>query len=322
MAIPIILRFWLLLIFMIPSILSSIFCLYYFLVDRTLRKALNNHVIIFILFLCLLYNITDIIWLIHYFRTSSSLSSTRIFCLIWVYSDYASYVSISCLTAWASVERHILIFHQNLIATQTKRFLFHYLPLIIFSAYPFIYYIVIFFILPCKTVPDYTMPRCGLVNCVYENASIGLWDGLANNIIPSFIIVIFSLALIGRVWYNKYRMGRRFQWRNYKKLTVQLLSISVLYSAFLFPPMLLYTAYSAGLSYDVGAEFYSSSLFFSYFVTLLIPCVCIVSLPELRTKLYKVTRMYRRAIPVISMRMLPISRLGDGRTARVAPALS
>lgn len=270
MAIPTIVRFWLLLIFVIPSILCNIFCLYYFLVDRTLRKALNNHVIIAILFLCLLCNITDVIWFIHFYRTGSALSSTRLFCFIWVYLDFAPYESLSFLTAWASVERHILIFHKNLNATPTKRLLFHYFPLYIFSVYPFIYFIIIFFVLPCNPPIDYTSTRCGLDYCAYENVTIGLWDCLANNMVPIFTIVTFSIALLGRVWFRKYRTGRRFQWRNYKKMTVQLLSISVLYFVLYSPPILLYIVFLVGLSFDAGADFYLASLYFVYFVTLLI----------------------------------------------------
>jgi len=85
--------------------------------------------------------------------------------------------------------------------------------MIIFGVYPFIYYIVIFFVLPCSISVDYTLTRCNLAYCAYENPSIGVWDGIANNLVPVFNIVIFSIGLIVRVWYNKYRMGQRFQWR-------------------------------------------------------------------------------------------------------------
>ena len=44
--IPISVRFWIYLIADILSVLCSLFVLYYLLFDRTLRQALNNHVII------------------------------------------------------------------------------------------------------------------------------------------------------------------------------------------------------------------------------------------------------------------------------------
>jgi hypothetical protein len=229
MSIPNVVAFWLFLIFVIPSILCSIFDLYYFLVDRTLRKGLNNHVVILILVFCLFYTVTDIIWFIVYYHTGSPLSSTKSFCLIWVYIDFSVFVSISLLVGWASIERHILVFHQNFFATRTKRFFLHYLPLFMFSIYPFIYYLIVFFLLPCEIPYNYFKSRCCIGYCAFSNASVAMWDSIANNIVPIFIIIVFSFGLIVRVWYNKYRLGQRFRWKNYRKLTIQFLSISALY---------------------------------------------------------------------------------------------
>lgn len=144
MSVPYIIRFWLYVIFIIPSVLCAIFCLYHFLINRTLRNALNNHIIMLILFFGLFLNLTDLVWFADYYRTGHPLSLTKVFCFTWTYIDYAVFVTISLLVAWGSIERHILIFHQNLVATQTKRFLIHYLPLPTCSIYPFIYYIIIY----------------------------------------------------------------------------------------------------------------------------------------------------------------------------------
>jgi hypothetical protein len=228
---------------------------------------------------------------------------------------------VTNLVGWAAIERHILIFHQNLISTKIKRLLFHYLPLIVSGIYPFVYYFVILFILPCSIPINSKKTRCGLTNCAYENGSTALWDGIINNLMPIFSIVIFSIALVVRVWCNKYRMGQRFQWKNYRKMTFQLLSISAIYFVFLFPPMILLTAYSAGLSYSFGADFYSASLYFSYFVTILIPFVCTVVLPELRAKFLKMTRIYRRPIRTVGPEIFIMNRLAGSRKAGVRPAI-
>ena len=154
------------------------------------------------------------------------------------------------LVAWASIERHILVFHQNLIATKAQRFLVHYLPLIIFSIYPFIYYIIIFFVLPCNTSADYTQQKCYIDSCIYSAKFLGQWDNIVNNASPILIIVIFSLALLARIWYSKYRVRQRFQWKNYRKMTIQLLSVSVIYFILYFPTIFIYTIYIAGVKFD------------------------------------------------------------------------
>ncbi|CAF0770595.1 unnamed protein product [Adineta steineri] len=320
MVIAYIIRCWIYLIFVIPSLLCSIFNLYHFIVDRTLRKALYNHIIILILSLCLLYNITDIIWLIHFYRTISPISYTYIFCILWTYIDFAPFVSITLLVAWASIERHILIFHQNLVSTRTKRLFAHYLPMIIFTLYPLIYYMVMFFIIPCSIPLNYAKTRCGLTNCAYPSAAITMYDGIAHNILPVFSIVVFSIALIGRVWYNKYRMGQRFQWKKYRKMTIQLLSISSVYFFLLFPPMILNTAYAAGVSYSVAADFYSGAMYISYLITLLIPFVCTAALPELRAKFPKIPEIYKRKSTAVVPVTFTLNRLAASRTAVVTHA--
>lgn len=248
--------------------------------------------------------VTSIIWFTHFYRINSPLVSTPMFCLIWVYSDFVLAVSLTLLMAWASVERHILIFHQNLISTPIKRCIFHYLPLIIFTCYPLIFYFVAFFIVPCDIPFNYNAQRCGIGSCVGRNEKLSVWDSWANNIIPSFVIVIFSIALIIRVWYGKYRMGQRFQWKNYRKMTFQLLSISALYFVLYLASIILYVAYALGLSYDIGFGFFTDYTYINYFIIFLIPFVSLVSLPELRGKLGKITQLCgfnkNHVVPAIS----------------------
>ncbi|CAF1392861.1 unnamed protein product [Adineta steineri] len=291
MTIPYIIRFWLYLIFLIPSVLCALFCLYHFLIDRVLRKALNNHVVMLILFLGVFLNLTDIVWYIDFYRTGRPLSLTEAFCMTWTYIDYAVFVSITLLVAWGSIERHILIFHQNLVSTQIKRFLVHYLPLFTVTMYPFIYYIIIYFVLPCDPWIDFTTSGCGISACAYNTAFLGMWDSIAHNIVPIFTIVIFSMTLFGRIWYSKYRINQRMRWKNYRKMSIQLLSISAIYLIIVFPSMILYTLYTAGIRDNSYYDFFDISYYLSYFVTLLAPFVSVVSLSELRTKLKKIIQL-------------------------------
>ncbi|CAF1357147.1 unnamed protein product [Adineta ricciae] len=255
--------------------------------------------------------LTDMIWYIHFYQTNSSLASTPMFCQIWAYVDIAGFVSIVDLTAWAAVERHILIFHQNLISTQLKRFVFHYLPLIIFSIYPLIFFFVVFFILPCDISFDYTTETCSFAFCTATHPILSIWDSWANNIVPVFTIVIFSIALMVRVWFSKYRIGQRFQWRNYRKMTFQLLSISVLYFFLCWPSSILYMAYTFGLPNDIGFDYFLNSFYFTYFIMLLTPFASIISLPELRRKLRHLIRFTRRERHIIVPATIEINRVKD-----------
>ena len=278
------LRFWFYLGPVIPSILCSIFVLYHLLMQRALRNAVNNHVVILMISFGLIYEVTDIVWYIHFFRTGAPLSATPAFCRIWVFIDGAVYVIIGFLMAWASVERHILIFHQNWIATKIKCALVHYLPLALCCAYPTIYYGALFFVIPCDVSFDYTSATCSYYSCISGNASLGLWDNIVNFFSPVVVIVIFSVALLARVVYHRFRVHGRIEWRNYRKMAVQLLSISVIYFVFLLPPTVFNTAYTVGLPWDGGSDYYWAIQYLGYYTVLLTPFVCVMSLPELRSK--------------------------------------
>ncbi|CAF1410622.1 unnamed protein product [Adineta ricciae] len=298
-------------IFIVPSTLCSIFNIYYLLTKRTYREELSNHVIIFILIFALFFTLTDTVWCIFYYHTNSSLLSTPAFCLTWIYLDFAVFTSVIMLTAWASIERHMLIFHQNFSATPLRRLMFHYVPLMIFAIYPFIYYFIVFFLIPCDIPFDYNQLRCGIGSCAYVDTSFALWDSIVNSILPIFAIVLFSFALIVRVWYSKYRMGQRFPWRNYRKMLFQLLSISFLYFVLAFPAMVLYTAYTAGVSYDVGADFFEIGIYLISFIALLTPFVLIVLLPEFRATIRKIIGFFRREKHAVVPQAMPINRLRD-----------
>ena len=275
---------WLFVIPLVPSILCSIFVLYHLLAQRALRNAINNHVVILMLSFGLLLEVTDIVWYIDYYRTGTVLSSTPAFCRCWAFIDAACYITVTMLMAWASIERHILIFHQTLVATKMQRWLLHYLPLIILSVYPGVFYAVMFFIVPCDVPIDYTLVACNVYTCIYSNLVISLWDNIVHYLLPIFLIVVFSVALLVRVLYHRCRVHGRIEWRNYWKMAVQLLSISAIYFVFLLPSVIFNSAYTYGLNWDITVDFINVTLFFNYYTILLAPFVCATSLPELRAK--------------------------------------
>lgn len=92
---------------------SYIFDLYDFLSIRTLRIALNNHVILLLLSCRIIEELTDTLWFIVYYLSGTALLSTPTFCLTWVFMGSAMCSSIFILMAWGSIERHIFIFYPN-----------------------------------------------------------------------------------------------------------------------------------------------------------------------------------------------------------------
>ncbi|CAF0846760.1 unnamed protein product [Rotaria sp. Silwood1] len=107
-------KFWFYLVFLIPSIICSIFSLYYLLWNRTLRHALHNHAIIIFLSIGLTYEVTIYPWMLNYYYKQGLWKRTHLFCTVWIFIDWGLYYTQTTLFAWATMERHILIFHDNI----------------------------------------------------------------------------------------------------------------------------------------------------------------------------------------------------------------
>ena len=143
------LRFWSQLIVLIPSIICSFFVLYHFLFDRNLRRALNNHVFVVIIIIGLIAELTVYPWKLYNLRLTEIWIRSPTFCLIWWFINESTYPIQTFLIAWATIERHILIFNDRLMKEKRWRLLLHYFPIIASLLYGFILYSYTFFFPPC-----------------------------------------------------------------------------------------------------------------------------------------------------------------------------
>jgi hypothetical protein len=294
------LRFWLLLTFVIPSIACSLFVLYHLLFDRTLRHALHNHTVIVLLILALNCQLIDISWYLDFLQRGIVWPKTPAHCLVWWLVDLGFYNTVAIILAWASIERHILVFYDRWIATKKKRFFVHYLPLITLLIYATIYYTIVIFFPPCQQTFLYTLPVCSAAPCHLFHPILGLWEIGVHGCLCTLIIAFSNLTLIIRVIIQKRQRTQIFQWKKYHKMIFQLISISVLYLLFNLPIMILLVARQCGLPADVGVEEQLVAFFLTYWVVLLLPMVSLCSLPELKARItrfvYRQERRQRRAI--------------------------
>ncbi|CAF3952590.1 unnamed protein product [Rotaria sp. Silwood1] len=143
--------------------------------------------------------------------------------------------------------------------------------------------------------------------CYYEVSSLAMWDVIVNHIIPTTIIIFCSLLLLLRVLYQKFQMHRPIRWQNHRKMTIQVLSISVLYLVVYFPKMLLEFIHLCGIPEEVGADLMHYADFFVYYGNLFLPFVCAGSMPELKEKIKKLFLNYRRRTQVIGPQTLALS---------------
>lgn len=280
-------RFWMILISNTASIGCSLFVLYHMLSKKTVRHNLHNHAIIIILILNLICECTDIPWFMYYFQNGVVWLKVPIFCRIWIFIDSVTYVLIARLVAWASIERHILIFHEQWVSTRKKRFFVHYIPIGLILAYTMMYYIVLDFIIPCNILYNYFIPYCNFLSCAYTSA-LSIFEFSSSGIPNSAIIAFFSAALVFRVMRHRVHLHQQIHWRKYRKMTIQIISITALFYIFYLPLVLQGLVVAIFGSTYAARVYYVYGVYLSYYINFLLPFVSAGILPDLRTKVIRV----------------------------------
>ncbi|CAF0814128.1 unnamed protein product [Adineta steineri] len=278
-------RFWLFLILVIPSIYCSCVLLFQLFVNKKLQSQLSNHIIICLLIFGLIIELIDITLHLSFLQLGIVWPSAPALCTIWWLVDTGLYNGSVIIMTWGSIHRYLLIFHDRLFLIAKKRFLFHTMPLIILILYIFIFYIVVMIFPPCLNSYDYTSPVCGEFPCYFDVPLLSIWDTVINSIVPTAIITIFSIIVLARVYIQKRRLNRANLWRRQRKMTIQLLSICILFLVANVPFNFVTFAHICGLSSSFGADVQVYSDYLCYFVTLLFPFVCLSTLSEMRRKL-------------------------------------
>jgi hypothetical protein len=223
-------KFWLMLVGVVISMPCYLFLIYYFLSKKKARKAPYNHVIIVSLFVDFIILSVDLPCHLGFLRLDNIVPSIPATCLIWQLIDYGFWHGDLFLKSWAAIERHIFIFHPNLTNTLNKRILFHYIPLLFVTFYCPLVYVYLVFFYPAQHTYDYTILMCGGPYYYYDIPAWLIWyESIFHYVIPIFLIILFSNALFLRVIYRKRNLRVAHGWRQYRKMTLQLLFVSIIY---------------------------------------------------------------------------------------------
>ncbi|CAF0955726.1 unnamed protein product [Adineta steineri] len=99
-----------------------------------------------------------------------------------------------------------------------------------------------------------------------------------------------SVTLLLRAVWQRYHMHRQIQWRQYRKMTLQVIIISTIYLMLPFPSTIINFLHVCGMSADIGAVFLSRTMFFTYYTLFLFPIVSVGALSELREKVKNIIR--------------------------------
>ena len=223
-------KFWLILFGETISAPCYLFVIYYFLTQKNIRNAPYNHTVIASLFVDFIILIIDLSCHLGYLRLGYVLPSTPGICLIWQLVDYGFWYGDLFLKSWIAIERHLFIFHPTLFNTKLKRLFIHYLPLLFVTFYSPLTYVYLIFFYPADHTYIYDVLMCSGPYYYYDIPAWLIWyESLFHYVIPIGMMILFSNALFLRVVIQKRRLHRAQGWRQFRKMTIQLVLLSIIY---------------------------------------------------------------------------------------------
>lgn len=280
-------KFWLFMVGASASMSCYLFVTYQLLAQRALRQALHNHAILVNLCFNTIVIMIDLPFILSYLYLGHVLPATAGYCLIWQFIDYGIWFTDIFVTFWASIERHILIFHSHWLNTAKQRFLIHWIPLIFFSLYAPVVYTYLVFFSPTSYDYDFDLYLCG-GPYYYTNISAWLlwYESIAHYVLPNFLIIVIGFALVIRVVVQKQRLSQSTGWRQYRRMTKQFVYISLVY-LFNLPYIIITIVRWSGYP-DFGVNIQGPYFFYMLYIpTIVFPFAILGTLPDLRDKLLR-----------------------------------
>ncbi|CAF1480992.1 unnamed protein product [Adineta steineri] len=290
-------KYALLQITIVPSVICDLFVFFHFIRywKKEIVNAPQNHIILCLLIVSFIQKITDVSFAIYYFRWNIVFQQTYNFCIIWAWFNYTAMTVSLQLVCWCSIERHLFVFHSQMMKIKRFLILFHYIPLTICLSYtPIFYFRIIFFPTSCTNTWDYTTIYCGGACYSFYDAVLGTFDWLFNYGLPTMIIIFANPLLFCRIIWQKLNRQQPIQWNRQKRMIIQLSFISLLYLIFMAPQVIVgsvQTLWDPDFLFDIQIDYL---YYIVYFINQLLPFAIIGSLPETHKKLIQLMKRIKR----------------------------
>ncbi len=222
-------KFGIFIVLQILSVICFINVFFRYLYRRKLRQNPSYHVIFLLLLTSFLFVTIAIPLTEAYLFTSYVFPSNDLFCSLWNWFHYSVNIINLFLMGFISIERHLIIFHRQILRKKLSKYLLHYLPISFCLIYPPTFYFGAIFLCPCTNTYDYTQLLCTWP-CYFGNYIWWNFDLFFNNYVPLLTIPIFCFSLYIRVFFQKRSMRlQAAKWRRDRRLILQLFAISSLY---------------------------------------------------------------------------------------------
>ena len=284
-------KFVILLTLQIPSVIASLIVFIHFASSRALRASDRQHSLIVLLVINFVQVLIDVPMALDFYRFGGIVRlQTSAYCLWWIMIDYSLFALSALLMAWISIERHLLIFHRQLLggAGSWRKCLLQVAPWIICLLWDLLFYTVTVLISPmCTNTWSFNAILCG--QPCYVTTNWGSVDIFINAVFPIVVIIIADLALVIRVIDQRKAVTGRasVDWRRHRKMVLQLAAISTLFLSVWFPIGMIQI-----VRLYIDPTFLYSQLdtfnFLAFVEQLILPAVCMAFIPQLFKRLKKI----------------------------------
>ena len=255
---------------------------------------LKNHGWLVLLTVNFLQLTIDLPMPMSYYYLNFAWPSTTAYCVWWTWCEFSMNTIGLFLMSWISIERHLLIFSpQAMLDVSWRKWIFHFIPIILCLIWTPIFYFVVVVVNPyCTNQWDFNLLNCGYP-CYLTTNFIGQFDLIFNITVPITITILANLTLIIRVINRRMsHLHQAMNWRRHRKMVLQLWFISSLYMAF-WLPMVITQLIQISVMPTFMIDQLDTILFLVYLIPLLLPIICLSTLPELIKKIQNVVRKPR-----------------------------
>ncbi|CAF1198214.1 unnamed protein product [Rotaria sp. Silwood1] len=151
------------LIFEIPAITVAIVIFIHIALNRANRSKIKNHGWLILIIVNLFQLLIDLPMPMSYYYLETVWPAFYQYCIWWTWCEFSVNAIGLFLMTWISIERHVIIFQPNTILQKPwKKWMFHFIPLILCLIYtPTLYFVLIVISPYCNTLWDFNYISCG-----------------------------------------------------------------------------------------------------------------------------------------------------------------
>jgi len=268
----------------VPSLLCDLFVFAYIIRNwkKEIVNAPQNHVIALMLLTSFIQKTAETPLSLYFLYWGTVFKESDGFCMYWSYIDFSLLIACLHLITWCAIERHLFVFHGQIMKKKWCLIVFHYIPMFVsLLVGPMFYFGTIIVFTECTNMWIYTYMFCG-GPCYAYIPFWGAFDWIFISGIAIVILFFANVLLFHRFMLQKRRHQRIVQFNQKRRIIIQLSFTSLLYLILPTPAVIFGVIQAVWLptfGLDMQANYF---IYACSFTSQLLPYVIISSFPGVR----------------------------------------